>query len=142
MKYKNGLIYEGEFKLNTKKGKGIQNLDLINKDIKILFNLNLRNLVYIGEFINDKIEGKRILFINNDKFFNENIIYEGVFKNNKNDGKINLYFLNGNKLKTLMKEDSFNNTKEIEELKNFIKKEESKFYGNQEKIFPYVSDIK
>lgn len=142
MKYNNGLIYEGEFKLNTKKGKGIQSLDLFDKDIKILFNLNLRNLVYIGEFINDKIEGKRILFINNDKFFNENIIYEGVFKNNKNDGKINLYFLNGNKLKTLMKEDSFNNTKEIEELKNFIKKEESKFYGNQEKIFPYVSDIK
>lgn len=41
-----------------------------------------------------------------------------------------------------MKEDSFNNTKEIEELKNIIKKEEPKFYGNQEKIFPYVSDIK
>ena len=50
--------------------------------------------------------------------------------------------MNGNKLKTLRKEDSFNNTKEIEELKNFIKKEESKFYWNQEKIFPYVSDIK
>jgi hypothetical protein len=50
--------------------------------------------------------------------------------------------LNGNKLKTLRKEDSFNNTQEVEKLKNFIKKEESKFYGNQEKIFPHASDIK
>ena len=124
MKYNNGDIYKGNFKLNKKNGKGIlcfnqeeylkiiQNIYFFDKNNKILFNLNLKNSIYIGEFINDKKEGKGILFMNNDELVNENIIYEGEFKNNKMIGIVYFYFKNGNYIKGHQKDDLFDNSQE------------------------------
>ena len=62
MKFANGDIYEGQFENGLRHGNGT------------LKFANGKNNVYVGEFKNDKFEGKGILTVNDN-------IYEGPFLN-------------------------------------------------------------
>jgi hypothetical protein len=104
LRYKNGDVYNGEWKNNKKNGKGfiylnekdyeiINNNILLfdNNNIKEIFKLNIRDYVFIGNFINDEKKGKGILFMK----YKENFltIFIGEFNDKEMNGII--YFMNG-----------------------------------------------
>ena len=110
-------IYFGEKKNYSKEGKGIfyfnkpKNFDffenkhidtnIINEDsIELyIFAKCYNKKKYEGDFKNDKIDGKGILYYNNGNK------YEGNWKNDKKEGKGILYYNNGNKYEGNWKND-------------------------------------
>ena len=88
--YRNGDSYEGKFINGKINGKGI----LKNKEGNIYFgdfiddirfgegDLTTKNYHYIGEFRNNKFDGKGKI-----EFFNEGKTYEGQFQDNEIEGK-------------------------------------------------------
>ena len=88
--YENELIYEGQFKngLYHGFGKGKQ------------FQDKYSEFLYEGNFINGKMEGKGIIYYEDEK----TIFYNGEFKNNEIYGKgIIYYFNNSKKIKGIFK---------------------------------------
>ena len=81
--WKEGDKYEGEWKDNNKHGKGKYIWGKINKKFEDDY--------YIGDFINDKREGK------GTKYYNSGSYYVGNWKNNKRNGKGIMYYKNGTK---------------------------------------------
>ena len=104
MKYNNGEIFIGNWKNNKKNGKGllcfeINDMDLFNKNFDIIknnivkiFELDFGNNFYYGDFVNDIMDGKGILFMKKNENNMKDLIYEGDFKNNKKHGKGVIYF--------------------------------------------------
>ena len=86
LKYENGNVYEGEWKNDKREGKGI--LKLANGN------------VYEGEWKNDKREGKGI-----NKWI-DGRVYEGEWKNDKREGKGIHKFPNGSTQKGQWKNDT------------------------------------
>jgi len=93
-----GFFYLGNFEKGAMRGEGqiYRNNILIFKGIfsksfisNIIF-MNLGENYYIGEFKNNKIEGRGIIFNNNNS-----IIYQGEFINSQKSGKGILYYNNG-----------------------------------------------
>ena len=84
MKYKNGSIYEGQWKNDKRHGRGLYTTQNYN-------NPNVKGILYEGEFNNDKIEGYGIgKYSSGDK-------YEGEWKNNKQYGRGTLNYVGGGK---------------------------------------------
>jgi hypothetical protein len=106
MKYKNNEIYFGEWENDFKNGEGlfcsnyndyqilINNIEMCKtNNIYNIFELKITNFFYKGEFRNDKMEGKGILYmINKNELFYNNTIFEGNFKDNHKFGYGCIYF--------------------------------------------------
>ena len=91
MKYKNGHIYEGEFKNGNLDGKGKYSFDGVSgartygfNGIERFYDRNIEGF-YDGEFIKNQKDGKGELTLFN-KALNYQITYIGFFKNNYKDG--------------------------------------------------------
>ncbi len=180
--YKNGDIYEGEFKEYGRRiGKGVmknknkeiyhgewykknEGLFCLNKDdfnilqknvddnnLKDIFNLNLKDIFYKGNYKNNLKDGEGILYIKKNNEFS-NVIYKGNFKDNKKDGLGKIYFKTGSVFEGNWKDDHFDKEKEaifylnnliqfkkininIIEWCKIIEKEVLKYYGNKNKEF-------
>ena len=125
------------------KSKNINNINEI-------FNCyELKDLFYLGNYKNNKKEGKGILYINNDNYKK---IYEGNFKEDLKDGFGKIYYETGSIFESYWKEDNIDEekesifclNKEIKYKKNklnmiewnkFINMEILKYYGNKSKEF-------
>ena len=130
MKNKNGEIYYGEWNNNNEGLFCLNEYDYcVLKKIKInennvseLFNLNLNDLSYIGNYENNNKEGEGILYMykfNNLSIYK--IIYHGNFKNNLKDGFGKIYYETGSIFESYWKEDKIDNEKEsIFHLNNLI----------------------
>ena len=100
---KNGEIYYGEFYnnneglfcLNEEDYYILKSENINEKNLIELFNLNLNDLFYVGNYKDNKKEGEGILYMNKKNEFTNNIIYKGHFKNNKKDGFGKIYFETG-----------------------------------------------
>ena len=103
MIYSDGNIYIGEFNNNFERhGKGFicsniydnkiindNNLLFDNNDIKNIFNLNIRDNFFKGNFIKNKKNGKGLLYMKyKDKFLQNNTIFIGEFKDNNRKGNV------------------------------------------------------
>ena len=94
----NGQIYEGKFVNGIINGKGIFIDKNKNKYVGDFVNMKkcgegkwiTKNMVYEGEFHNNKIDGKGKI-----KFFNSGIEYIGTFKNEQIDGYGIFKWVNG-----------------------------------------------
>ncbi|MBR4244251.1 MAG: hypothetical protein IKQ14_02515, partial [Candidatus Methanomethylophilaceae archaeon] len=76
MKYRNGSIYEGQWKNDKRHGRGLYATQNYN-------NPNIKGILYEGEFNNDKIEGYGIgKYSSGDQ-------YEGEWKNDQQYGRGN-----------------------------------------------------
>ena len=91
-------------------------------NVNELFNLNLNDLSYIGNYENNNKEGEGILYMykfNNLSIYK--IIYHGNFKNNLKDGFGKIYYETGSIFESYWKEDKIDNEKEsIFHLNNLI----------------------
>ncbi len=106
LKFKNGKIYEGEFKNDEMNGKGFfcsneKDYKLLkdnkkkfdNKEIKEIFKLNINDFIFYGEFKNNIQKGNGIKYSTyNNNFFLNNIIYIGNFDKFIKNGKGKVYF--------------------------------------------------
>ena len=106
--YKNGNIYEGEFRNDKRQEQENVNFNNINKnkndcgnDIREGKGILYRNDGgrYEGEYKNDKAEGKGILYFSNGDR------YEGEFKNDYKGGRGIFYFKNGDRYEGEFKND-------------------------------------
>lgn len=96
--YKDGTIYEGEFRQGKRHGKGILNTatgekylgDWTNNERngkgKFIFQRN----VYLGSFVKSRMQGKGVMQYHNGD------TYSGYWLNNKPEGKGQYKFSNGN----------------------------------------------
>jgi len=108
MIYSDGNIYEEEFNNNFERnGKGficsniydnklINNNNLLfdNNDIENIFNLNIRDNIFKNNFIKNKKNGKRLLYMKYKKFLQNNTIFIGEFEDNNRKGIGIIYFIN------------------------------------------------
>ena len=107
MKYKSGIIYDGEWDNDLKNGKGILCLNendyklfkskinfIFSNNIQQIFHLNLKQDVYYGSFLNDKKEGNGIFFQKSVKYKNNENLYIGKFHEDKMNYEGNTYFQN------------------------------------------------
>ena len=120
MIYSDGYIYEGEFNNNFERhGKGFicsniydnkiindNNLLFDNNDIKNIFNLNIKDNIFKGNFIKNKKNGKGLLYMKyKDKFLQNNTIFIGKFKDNNRKGNGIIYFINDSYFEAYWKND-------------------------------------
>ena len=162
----NGDVLEGRFENSLLNGKGFFLDKQKNKYIgefrdmkkwgrgKLITN----KLIYEGEFVNDKIEGKgRIKFLKSGieyegTFINDNIegygkfkwingdIYEGEVKNNKMHGNGVYYYKNGKVFKGLFKNGQISKT-ENSNVKNSLISERLNYQYDTEK-FDYINPFR
>ena len=174
MIYSDGYIYEGEFNNNFERhGKGFicsniydnkiindNNLLFDNNDIKNIFNLNIRDNIFKGNFIKNKKNGKGLLYMKyKDKFLQNNTIFIGEFKDNNRKGNDIIYFINDSYFEAYWKNDDIidenkfgkfylNDLKviskkcNIDEWIKIIKKELLINYGNFQVNIPLTSNIR
>ena len=93
--------------LNEKDYEIINNNILLfdNNNIKEIFKLNIRDYVFIGNFINDENKGKGKSFMKyNENFLNNNSIFIGKFNDKERNGII--YFINGSYFECEWKNDN------------------------------------
>ena len=127
MKNINGEIFYGEFYnkneglfcLNEEDYNILKNINIKEKNLIELFNLNLNDLFYVGNYKDNKKEGEGILYMNKNNEF-QNIIYKGNFKKDKKDGFGKIYFETGNIFESYWESDKID------------KKESCIFYLNNE----------
>ena len=158
MKNKNKEKYHGEW---YKKNEGLfclnkDDLNILQKNvndnnIKDIFNINLKDIFYKGNYKNNLKDGEGILYIKKNNEFS-NVIYKGNFKDDKKDGLGKIYFETGSVFEGNWKEDHFDKEKEaifylnnliqfkkininIIEWCKIIEKELLKYYGNKNKEF-------
>ena len=115
-------------------------IGLINKNKHEILHLILINDVYIGNFNNNKKEGKGILYINSsNNIFHKNILYDGYFKDNKRFGSGVIYFNNTSYFKAEWLDDD-----KINEEKNaiFHFHYEYEFIKKHFTFFEWISFIK
>ena len=162
----NGDVLEGRFENSLLNGKGFFLDKQKNKYIgefrdmkkwgrgKLITN----KLIYEGEFVNDKIEGKgKIKFLKSGieyegTFINDNIegygkfkwingdIYEGEVKNNKMHGNGVYYYKNGKVFKGLFKNGQISKT-ENSNVKNSLISERLNYQYDTEK-FDYINPFR
>jgi len=162
----NGDVLEGRFENSLLNGKGFFLDKQKNKYIgefrdmkkwgrgKLITN----KLIYEGEFVNDKIEGKgRIKFLKSGieyegTFINDNIegygkfkwingdIYEGEVKNNKMHGNGVYHYKNGKVFKGLFKNGQISKT-ENSNVKNSLISERLNYQYDTEK-FDYINPFR
>ena len=129
MKYNTGEIYDGELENFIKNGKGLFCLNendykivkTHENNLKEIFNLNLKDFFYIGNFKDNNKEGEGILYIKDDKEFS-NVIYKGNFINNMRNGFGKIYFKTGSILESNWKNNEIDESKDcIFYLNNDIK---------------------
>jgi len=162
----NGNVLEGRFENSLLNGKGFFLDKQKNKYIgefrdmkkwgrgKLITN----KLIYEGEFVNDKIEGKgKIKFLKSGieyegTFINDNIegygkfkwingdIYEGEVKNNKIHGNGVYYYKNGKVFKGLFKNGQISKT-ENSNVKNSLISERLNYQYDTEK-FDYINPFR
>ena len=96
MTYKDGSKYDGQWKNDKKKGRGIFISSLYNDDDD---NFGIK---YEGEFNNDNFEGRGICKYSNGD------IYEGEWKNNKQYGRGVVKYNNGDRYEGEWEDGKFN----------------------------------
>ena len=172
MRYKDGLIYNGNWKKNIREGKGYlcsndEDNEIINnngrlfeeKKIKDIFNLKIKDYIFKGNFSNNEINGDGILYNKySENILNNNTIFIGDFeKNIKKKGTI--HFINGSYFEGYWKDDNnidenkicklkINELNEISKICNtddwikIINKGILNYYGNKMKKIPFTTNIK
>ena len=134
-------------------------LKSLHNDIKLIFNLNLKESIYIGSFNNELKEGNGILFINNKKnYFQNYTIFEGEFKNDKKykgklflNDKICFYcfwkddeIIDDTEIGILNINNSIKLYKKLNTIQwmNLIEKEKNNYFGNKNINIPIDLIIK
>jgi hypothetical protein len=150
MKNINGEIFYGEFYdnneglfcLNEEDYNILKNINIKEKNLMELFNLNLNDLFYVGKYKDNKKEGEGILYMNKNNEF-QNIIYKGNFKKDKKDGFGKIYFETGSIFESYWESDKIDKKEScIFYLNNEIQYKNNKFNLNEWIIFINIEMFK